>query len=140
MNNKIHQIPITMRSTVLITDASRTGDIQQQNVFVFYKERLTVAELIKGRVSQEVEAFNQLKPNHFNGLVQPFLSKRNRNTNTLPNRLDFERQYTIALQAFQNNGLAILVNEEPITKLDEEIHLNYDTEISFMKYVQLVER
>ena len=127
-----------MRSTVLITDANKYGEIQHQDVFVFWKDRLTIAELIQERVCQEVEMYNQLKPAHYTGLVQPYTSKRNRNEQRLPKRLDMEKQCTIALQAFQNNGLSILVNEEPVAGLDTEIQLNYDTEIAFMTYVPLI--
>ncbi len=127
-----------MRSTVLISDANKYGEIQHQDVFVFYKDRLTVAELIQARVYQEVEMYNQLKPVHYKGLVQPYTSKRNRKEQKLPKRLDMDKQCSIALQAFQNNGLSILVNEEPVVGLDTEIQLNYDTEIAFMTYVPLV--
>lgn len=127
-----------MSTTILISDTNKYGEIQHQEIFVFGKARLTVAELIEERVGQEVEMYNQLKPLHFKGLVQPYRSKKNRNTEKLPKRLDVEKACSIALQAFQNDGLSILINEEPITGLGTEIQLNYDTEIAFLKYVPLV--
>ena len=126
-----------MKATILIIDTNKRGDIQYQNVYIFDYALLTAEELIKDRVCQEIEVYNQLKPDHFTGLVQPFIPKKNQ-TKKLPKRLDYERFYTVALSAFQRNALTILVDDFPVTSLETEIPLLQVKEISFLKYVPLV--
>ena len=126
-----------MKATILIIDTNNKGDIQYQNVYTFDQEFLTAEALIKDRVCQEIEVYNQLKPSYFTGLVQPFIPKKNQ-TKKLPKRLEYERFYTVALTAFQNNTLSILVDDDPVTSLDMEIPLLQVREIAFWKYVPLV--
>ncbi len=95
------------------TSGSRSdgGDLQVA------EERLTVRELIRRRVHQEVAAHNTRTPAVFQ---------------------DPEAQTALALKAFAANGFLVLVGDRQATELDEEIELTEDTEITFLKLVALV--
>ena len=75
------------------------------------EERLTVAELIRRRVFQEVAEYNARTPEVFQGLVQPEDTERVLNGYALrtPRRIDPETQSELALKAFAGNGFLVLV-------------------------------
>ncbi|MFB6637578.1 hypothetical protein ACFCYF_10000 [Streptomyces chartreusis] len=104
------------------------------------EERLTVAELIRRRVFQEVAEYNALTPEVFQGLVQPRDAERVLNGYAMrtARRIDPEAQTELALKAFAGNGFLVLVGDRQITDLDEEIELGPGTEITFLKLVALV--
>ena len=49
-----------------------------------------------------------------------------------------EAQYERALQAFARNGFFVLVGDRQVEDLDEDLELEADTEVSFVKLVALV--
>ncbi|MFD5517766.1 hypothetical protein [Streptomyces sp. NPDC127066] len=104
------------------------------------EERLTVRELIRRRVFQEVAEYNADMPEVFQGLVQPENTERVLNGYALrtPRRIDPEAQTELALGAFAGNGFLVLVGERQVTDLDEEIELVMGTEVTFLKLVALV--
>ncbi len=54
-----------------ISDASTLGGEAPVFVLDFLTERITVRELIRSRVYQEVKDYNTQQPEYFRGLVQP---------------------------------------------------------------------
>lgn len=104
------------------------------------EERLTVAELIRRRVFQEVAEYNARTPEVFQGLVQPRDAERVLNGYAMrtARRIDPEAQTELVLKAFAGNGFLVLVGDRQITDLDEEIELGPGTEITFLKLVALV--
>lgn len=104
------------------------------------EERLSVRELIRRRVFQEVAEYNARTPEVFQGLVQPEDTERVLNGYALrtPRRIDPEKQTALALKAFAGNGFLVLVGERQVTELDEEIELGLSTEVTFLKLVALV--
>ncbi|MDC0765916.1 hypothetical protein [Streptomyces sp. HD] len=104
------------------------------------EERLTVRELIRRRVFQEVAEYNARTPEVFQGLVQPQDAERVLNGYALrtPRRIDPETQTELALKAFAGNGFLVLVGDRQVTDLDTEIELALGTEITFLKLVPLV--
>ncbi|MGW1784281.1 hypothetical protein ACWCQQ_35005 [Streptomyces sp. NPDC002143] len=104
------------------------------------EERLTVRELIRRRVFQEVAEFNASRPKVFQGLVQPEDTERVATGYALrvPRRIDPEAQTALALRAFAGNGFLVLVGDRQVTELDEEIDLPLGTEVTFLKLVPLV--
>jgi hypothetical protein len=103
-------------------------------------QRITVRDLIRDRVYQEVRDYNQSQPEYFRGLVQPTDSEQVLNGYKMPKQrsIDWEKQYEKALQAFQNNGFIILVNDHQAEDLDEEIESTEDLPISFLRLIPLV--
>jgi hypothetical protein len=111
----------------------------------FPSERTTVRELIRERVYQEVQDFNQKqKEQVFRGLVQPTDAERVLNGTrpeyrlTQHRELDWKAQFEKALDAFARNGYFILVNEQQVESLDQEFEIGHGTQISFVKLTPLV--
>ncbi|MFE4514458.1 hypothetical protein ACFRMQ_09765 [Kitasatospora sp. NPDC056783] len=104
------------------------------------EERLTVGELIRRRVFQEVAEYNARTPEVFRGLVRPQDAERVLNGYALrtPRRIDPEAQTELALAAFARNGFLVLVGDRQVTDPREEVELVLGTEVTFLKLVPLV--
>jgi hypothetical protein len=104
------------------------------NVFV-NGETITVRELIRSRIFQEVETYNQQLPKSFHLFVQPNDAKRKLNGYQMkkPRLIDSQAQYELALQAFENNGFLILAGDWQVGGLEDEIRLHPGTEVTFLK-------
>jgi hypothetical protein len=129
-----------MGTVVTVIDANSSGGKTNELTLEFLDERVTVRELIRSRVYQEVSEYNAAMPGHFRGLVQPLEAERVLNGYRLREHrtIDWEAQYTRALEAFRSNGFLILVDDRQVEDLDEEILLRHDSTISFLKLVPLV--
>jgi hypothetical protein len=103
-------------------------------------ERITVRELIRSRVYQEVKDYNTRQPEYFRGLVQPTNTEQKLNSYKLkkPRQLDWENQFAQAIAAFEGNGFLILVDDEQLTELEAEIVITPTTVVTFLKLVPLV--
>lgn len=51
---------------------------------------------------------------------------------------DAEKQIARALEAFERNGFIVLIGDQQAESLDEGFLIQADTEVSFVKLVQLV--
>ena len=129
-----------MALTVTIKDELPFGQVTNQIEFVVQNETMTVRELIRERVHQEVSLYNLSLPTLFKGLVQPSKIERalNGNKKRKPRKLNWEEQAEIALDAFESNGFFILVDDRQVEKLDEVITIGAETEINFIKLTPLV--
>lgn len=103
-------------------------------------ERVTVRELIRRRVSEEVNAFNGKNDLVFHGLVQPGRSERILNGYRLAEKrvLDVEEQIETALAAFERNGFFILFADRQLVDLDEEITIGENSTVTFYRLIPLV--
>jgi hypothetical protein len=103
-------------------------------------ECITVQELIRTRVYEEVRAYNLRQPEYFRGLVQPTDAERTLNGFKVPQRcrLDPEKQFERAIELFYRNGFLILVDDRQVIELEEEIQLHPDTTVTFLKLIPLV--
>jgi hypothetical protein len=100
----------------------------------------TLRALIRGRLQQEVERFNQALPETFRGLVQPEESEQILNGFRMKTKrpLDWEAQCRRAYSSFERNGFLVLVDGKQVTELDSTLDLHEDSEIDFIKLVPLV--
>ena len=103
-------------------------------------ERLTVRDLIRKRVEQEVAAFNSAEEKLYTGLVQPEESERQLNGYKLKKRrpLDVEKQIRVALEAFASNGVLLLFDDRQVEDLDEEVTVTSKSSATFLRLVPLV--
>jgi hypothetical protein len=126
--------------TIQIWDETIPGKRSQATVIHLDAQLLTLRELIRTRVRQEVEIYNQSLPETFQGLVQPEQSEQILNGFHLKVRrpLDWEAQFRQACSSFERNGFLILVDDEQVTDLDTKIRLHKDTQVNFVKLVPLV--
>jgi hypothetical protein len=129
-----------MATAVTIRDETTSGHRTNELTLEFLNERITVRELIRSRVYQEVTEYNAKTAGHFRGLVQPTEAEQTLNGYRLRTgrKIDWERQYARALEAFERNGFFILVDDRQLERLDQEIDLRPDSEIAFLKLVPLV--
>ena len=101
---------------------------------------MTVREVIRARIYQEVQDYNQEEPEYFRGLVEPTQAERTLNGYKLKTKrkIDWEEQFKRACEAFERNGFFVLVGDRQPTGLDEAFDVKVDTEVSFVKLVPLV--
>jgi hypothetical protein len=129
-----------MPATLTVHDETPSG--QKTNTFTLdcLTERTTVREVIRARIYQEVQDYNQREPGCFNGLVQPLDAERVLNGYQLRSgrKIDWQAQYQRALDAFERNGFFVLVGNQQAESLDQEFNVCVDTEVSFVKLVPLV--
>ena len=127
-------------ASVLVIDETTAGERSEGPVLEFLTERVTVRELIRGRVYQEVTEHNARQALGRPMLVEPAPVERalNGERRAAGRRVDWERQYELALRAFEGNGFLLFAGGRQLLDLDEEIELRHDTEISFLRLVPLV--
>ena len=129
-----------MATMLTIKDETTAGQTTGETVLKFLTEWITVRELIRGRVYQEVQDYNLRQPEHFRGLVQPAGAEQTLNGYRLkqPRQIDWEKQFDMACQAFERNGFFILVDDRQAENLEEPIKIGPDTSVSFVKLTPLI--
>ena len=126
-----------MSLTLSIHDETTAGERHAAGAFQFNTTALTLRELIRVRVQQEVKRFNETEVRVFRGLVQPDESERILNGARERPLLDWEKQFAKAITAFNGNGFLVLLDDQQITDLDETLHLTPESQITFLKLVPL---
>lgn len=135
---------------ITIRDES-TGLGHEDRVFTLEmpSESMTVRELIRERVYQEVDDYNravreqQSNPS-FYGLVQPESHEVEINEPLRAKgagrsrELDWKKQFEVAVDAYEHNRFIVLVGDEQTTSLDQTIELASSTEVVFLRLVMLV--
>ncbi len=127
-------------TTLTVHDETASG--RRTNTFTLdcLTERMTVRELIRTRIYQEVQDYNRKEPECFRGLVEPTDAERVLNGYKLKakRKIDWEEQYQQAVEAFERNRFFVLVGDKQAAALDEEFEVKVETEVSFVKLVPLV--
>jgi hypothetical protein len=127
--------------TLAVRDETVAGEQTHSLTLDFLSERITVRELIRSRVFQEVKDHNvQQNRTTFRGLVQPSDAERELNGYRLrkPRQLNWKKQFEIALAGFEQNGFLILIDDHQAENLDEEFDITPDTQVSFVRLVPLI--
>lgn len=128
--------------SVSLTIHDETASGQKTNTFTLdcLTERMTVRELIRARIYQEVQDYNQREPEYFRGLVEPAAAERALNGYKLrvKRKIDWQDQFNRAVEAFSRNGFFVMVDDRQAESLDEEFDVTINTEVSFVKLVPLV--
>ena len=133
-----------LATTVTVRDETTLGQRTNELTLEFLTERVTVRELIRSRIYQEVTEYNAAQSGYFRGLVQPSAPDPTAGGTAGDSRprerrrIDSEAQFERALRAFRANGFLVLVDDRQVTALDEEIELRHDTSITFLRLVPLV--
>jgi len=121
-----------------IVDETTAGERCSAGAFQFDTGTMTLRELIRVRVQQEVKRFNETESEPFRGLVQPEESERILNGASERPVLDWEKQYAKAITAFKGNGFLVLLDDQQIDDLDETLHLTEQSKLTFLKLVPLM--
>jgi hypothetical protein len=129
-----------MPATLTVHDETTSGEKTHTFTLDCLTERMTVRELIRARIYQEVSDYNQKEPECFRGLVEPANAERVLNGFKLKGRrkIDWEEQFRRAIAAFQRNGFFVLVGDKQAETLDQEFEVKVDTEVSFVRLMPLV--
>jgi hypothetical protein len=126
-----------MPLTLSVHDETTAGESQSAGTFQFETGTLTLREIIRLRVEQEVARFNESDYEIFRGLVQPEESERVLNGVRSRPVLDSRQQYAKAIAAFQGNGFLVLLDDRQITDLNETLHLTAQSKLTFLRLVPL---
>lgn len=126
-----------MPALLTIRDQALCGNESSEWMLEVAAERITVRELIRSRVYQEVSEFNTLQPRRFGGLVQPtaFEDKINPQNQRI---IDWKAQFDLACDAFEKSRILILVGDRQVTSLESEIDITPSTTVTFMRLMLLV--
>lgn len=127
-------------ATVTFRDESMTGKCLAEFDVPDLPSRISVGELISLRVREEVARYNAAPARRFQGLVKPTDAEAELNGYRMdkPRRLDWERQARTALDAFGRNGFIVLIGDRQVESLDEEVDLDADPLVAFVRLVPLV--
>lgn len=125
-----------------IKDESTIGKLINELQLSFESDKITVRELIKRRIHEEVAKYNAPDEHTvLHGLVQPEIAEQILNGFKLPKKkakVDEALQTQIALEAFENNGYFILIDDKQVDELDMMITISPKTSVSFIKLIPLV--
>jgi hypothetical protein len=127
--------------TLTVRDETTSGDELAALELQLEAERLTVRELIRARVHQEVRTYNAKPPgDRFFGLVQPTDTEQELNGYRLrrPRRIDAGQQAEAAIRAFERGHVLVLVDDRQVEELDAEVTLRPGSTVAFLKLVPLV--
>ena len=129
-----------MTVKLVVYDELPIGKVTNELVLEVANERLSIRDLIRQRVFQEVTLHNLSMPGYFNGLVQPTNAEATLNGYKLKQRrqIDWEKQADLALQAFEGNGFFILIDDRQVTNLDDLVEIGENTQVTFVKLIPLV--
>lgn len=129
-----------MSNTLTIRDEQVGRGTVHEFSLEFLAERITVRELIRSRVYQEVKDHNVRRPEEFRTLVQPTDAEQTLNGYRLkkPRQIDWKKQFEKALEAFESNQILVLINDRQAESLDDEFTIGPDTQVSFLRLTMLV--
>jgi hypothetical protein len=126
--------------TLTIEDRTATGRPTGTIDLPEVPDRVTLRDLIRLRVREEVARYNLRPVAEFAGLVRPdgAVPGRTGYLMPVPRRIDWERQADIAIDAFLRNGFFVLVDGRQVTDLDHEIQLTDSLDVGFVRLTPLV--
>ncbi|RMG24442.1 MAG: hypothetical protein D6730_12620 [Bacteroidetes bacterium] len=121
--------------SLVIQDETSTGSILNRLKIKLRKERLTVRELIRERVFQEVAQYNVQRPLCYHGLIAPAGAEPVLNGYRLLHRhkIDPEQHFYRTMDAFYNKNFCILVDELRLDDPEHPIVVRPHTRVSFLK-------
>jgi len=127
-----------MPLTLSIVYETTAGERCSAGAFQFDATTLTLRDLIRVFVQEEVKRFNEAGSEVFRGLVQPEESERILNGVRERPVLNWEKQFDKAITAFKGNGFVVLLDDRQIDDLDETVHLTEQSKLTFLKLVPLM--
>ena len=129
-----------MATTLTVRDETTTGDVHDAITLEFLTDNITVRELIRERVFQEVKDYNARKGETFRGLVQPTDAEQTLNGFKMqkPRMIDWQPQFKKACEAFEANAVIVLVDNKQAESLEDKLTITPQTEVSFLKLTPLV--
>jgi hypothetical protein len=127
-------------ATLTLVDETTSGEHLGEQMLSILDERLSLREILRRRIYQEVTEHNAGRATGYRPLVRPSQEEQTLNGPRAmqPKRVDWESEFDRAARAFQGNGFLVLVDDRQLTDLDEEVDLHHDTRVTFLRLVPLV--
>ncbi|MGH7484689.1 MAG: hypothetical protein ACREMY_03665 [bacterium] len=132
-------------ATLTIHDRTATGRPVDSMTLEGLPDRITIRDLIRIRVREEVARHNLKAVTTpatratFRGLVTPLETEADLNhAPKPPRRIDWEAQAKVAVAAFGKNGFFVLVNGRQAIDLDEEVELIGAADVGFVRLIPLI--
>lgn len=129
-------------TTLTIRDQSMTGNPLGELFLQIPSTKISVRELIKNRVFQEVKEANANVVAEFNS---PSQVRTERGTHPaeaisppMPPLTDWRVQFDKALTAFKTNRILILVDGDQVESLETELEVTASTEVNFLRLSMLM--
>ena len=126
---------------VRIRDDVRSVDASiEPLVLVDMPDRVSVRDLIRTRVREEVARANADRSQATTLLVAPVDAEKTLNGYRLraDRLIDWERQAEVAVEAFEKQRFFVFVDGKQVEALDDEVALGADTEVRFLRLTPLV--
>ncbi len=127
-------------ATVTCIDETGIGNKTNEFHLDLHDTQISLRELLRRRVYEEVQAYNLSQPEYFKGLVQPTGTEQELNGYRLRKRrqLNWRAQFERAVEVFEQRGFIVLVNQMQVDDLEAPIELRAGAEVTFLKLVPLV--
>lgn len=128
-------------SVLTVRDENLAGKSMHEFSLEFLTENVTVRELIRSRIYQEVQDYNVHQgQTEFRGLVTPQDVGRPSHGSPAKARreIDWKEQFNRAIEAFEKKQILILVNDHQVESLDDELAIRVDTVVTFIRLTLLV--
>jgi hypothetical protein len=124
---------------VTIRDETTSGHETSSIVLPDVPDTISLRDLVRLRIREEVARYNAQPTDRFLGLVRPTDAEEGLNGYRMrrPHRIDWEQQTDAALKAFQGNGFFVLVGDRQVEDLDEQLALDEATDVTFVRLVPL---
>jgi hypothetical protein len=122
--------------TLTFTDQALTGNHSPVVTLQFPSEQITVRDLIRERVYQEVQDRNQGK-NPAHALIAPSPVEASLNGPKTIKQIDWRPQFEKACDAFTANRFMVLIDDKQAESLDESFTLQRAT-VTFLRLTPLV--
>ncbi|WZP00678.1 hypothetical protein EP7_002327 [Isosphaeraceae bacterium EP7] len=132
-----------MSVTLTVRDETPAGGVTNEWSLEFLSETITVRELIRERVYQEVQDYNvrQGTGGPYRGLVQPegYEVALNGPRSTAKARpIDWHKQFEKALEAFETNRVLILIDDRQAESLEQTFAIGPGVAVTFLRLTLLV--
>jgi hypothetical protein len=129
-------------ATVTFRDETATGKSLRSFDVPDVPDSITVRDLVRLRVREEVARYNAAPSPHFGGLVRPEDADADAEGTgyrlRAPRRLDWEAQADVACRSFERNGFFVLVADRQVESLDDVVDLTAASDVAFVRLVPLV--
>ncbi len=131
-----------LNTTILrVRDETMMGKLIYEFDLPLPKKQLSVRDIIRERVKQEIEQYQHQSKNNGYSLVEVSSVEKILNKYGIKEtvKTDIEKQLDIAFRAFDNNGYFIIINDVQVETLEQIINLDDENlSVSFIKLVALV--
>lgn len=132
-----------MQTEITVRDELATGLGTPITEFVLElpENYITVRELIRQRIEQEIAAYNAQNSNKLDTFLQlqgqELLNPQRPVVRNIA-KLNADQQVELACSAFERNGLLILIDDRQVEQLDDYVDFKPQTVVTFLKLVPLV--